>query len=157
MILTAEPEYETTNVPKPSQKLRRKFHDLVSSSPFEKFIMSCIILNILQMALNQENLTPGVIFALDVSGNIFSVIFLTECIFKLFAFGDTYFKNSWNQFDFVVVSSSVFDFIIKLLDSLEADLSALSALTKLARVFRILRVTRILKLADKDPGLQAIM
>jgi hypothetical protein len=51
------------------------------------------------------------------------------------------------------VSSSVFDFVIKLLDNLEADLSVLSSLTKLARVFRILRVTRILKLADKDPGL----
>jgi len=90
---------------------------------------------------------------LEVSGYAFSVIFLTECIFKLFAYGDTYFKNSWNRFDFVVVSSSVFDFLIKLLDSLEADLSVLSSLTKLARVFRILRVTRILKLADKDPGL----
>jgi hypothetical protein len=90
---------------------------------------------------------------LEVSGSVFSIIFLTECIFKLFAYGDTYFKNSWNQFDFVVVSSSVFDFLIKLLDSLEADLSVLSSLTKLARVFRILRVTRILKLADKDPGL----
>jgi len=52
MILTAEPDYETTNVPKAAQKIRRKFHDLVSSSAFEKFIMSCIVLNIIQMALN---------------------------------------------------------------------------------------------------------
>lgn len=109
------------------------------------------------MALEQENMTPNFSMILEVAGYVFSIIFLMECIFKIFAFGDTYFKNSWNQFDFVVVSSSVFDFGIKLLDKLEADLSAVSSLTKLARVFRILRVTRILKLADKDPGLQAIL
>jgi|APSaa5957512535_1039671.scaffolds.fasta_scaffold44957_4 hypothetical protein len=46
MILAAEPDYETTNVPKASERVKRKFHDLVSSSSFEKFIMSCIVLNI---------------------------------------------------------------------------------------------------------------
>ena len=48
------------------------------------------------MAANQENLTPEVIYFLEFSGYIFSTIFLMECVFKLFAYGDTYFKNSWN-------------------------------------------------------------
>lgn len=45
LILGSEPDYETTNVPK--KAFRKRFHDLVSSSTFEKFIMSCIVLNIL--------------------------------------------------------------------------------------------------------------
>ena len=44
LILTAEPEYETTNVPK--NPVLKQFHDLVSSPNFEKFIMMCIVLNI---------------------------------------------------------------------------------------------------------------
>lgn len=78
-------------------------------------------------------------------------------ILKLIAFGDTYFKNAWNRFDFVVVMSSVFDVVIKLLENIEADLAILSSLTQLARVARIMRVTRILKLAGKNPGLLAIL
>jgi hypothetical protein len=78
-------------------------------------------------------------------------------VLKLIAFGDTYFKNSWNRFDFVVVMSSVFDVVIKLLENIEANLAILSSLTQLARVARIMRVTRILKLAGKNPGLLAIL
>jgi len=155
LILTAEPDYETTNVPQ--NKYIREFHDLVSSSSFKKFIMVCIVLNIVQMALNAENMSPFKIALLDFAGHVFTVIFLGECILKLIAYRKTYFKNSWNQFDFVVVSSSIFDIFMQLLENIEADLSALSSLTQLARVARIMRVTRILKLAGKDPGLQAIL
>lgn len=53
LILEAEPDYETTNVPKTA--FRRWFHDLVSSGNFEKVIMTCIVLNIVQMAMSHEN------------------------------------------------------------------------------------------------------
>ena len=119
--------------------------------------MACILLNIIQMSLNQENLSPSFILFLTLTGWIFTAIFLMECILKLTAYGETYFNNSWNQFDFVVVISSIFDLIISFLDTIEVDLSSLSSLTQLARIARILRVTRILKLAGKDPGLQAIL
>jgi hypothetical protein len=44
LILTTEPDYETTNVPQ--NKYIKEFHDLVTSPQFEKFIMTCIVLNI---------------------------------------------------------------------------------------------------------------
>jgi len=127
LILGSEPDYETTNVPK--KAFRKSFHDLVSSSTFEKFIMSCIVLNILQMAVETENMTVSFSAFLDFTGNIFSFIFFVEMVLKLIAYGDTYFKNSWNRFDFVVVTSSIFDVIIKLLENIEADLAILSSLT----------------------------
>jgi len=97
------------------------------------------------------------ILLLDISGYFFTLVFLVEATLKLIAYQKTYFKNSWNKFDFLVVSFSIFDIIIKMMQNLETDLSILSTLSSLARVARIMRVTRILKLAGKKAGLQAIL
>jgi NADH:ubiquinone oxidoreductase subunit 3 (subunit A) len=52
LILTAEPEYESTNVPK--EPWRKTFHELVSSNEFDVVIMLCIVLNMIQMAMSYE-------------------------------------------------------------------------------------------------------
>lgn len=52
LILSQSPEYETTNVPKNPR--RKRFHDLVTSRAFEITIMTCIVLNMLQMAMEYE-------------------------------------------------------------------------------------------------------
>ena len=109
------------------------------------------------MGLQHEGATPSFIWFLGFAGHIFTFIFIIEAILKFVAYGDTYFLNSWNKFDFVVVASSIFDLIINFLKNIDTDLSWLSTFTQLARVARIMRVTRILKLAGKDPGLQAIL
>ena len=46
---------------------------------------------------------------LDLTNNIFTIIFILEAVLKLIAYGNTYFNNSWNQFDFFVVFSSIID------------------------------------------------
>lgn len=53
LILSAQPDYETTNVPK--EAWRKHFHDMVSSQRFDLIIMSCIVLNMIQMAIMHEN------------------------------------------------------------------------------------------------------
>lgn len=80
----------------PKKALRKSFHDLVSSSSFEKFIMVCIVLNIVQMAVEQENMTTTGHEFLQFTGYIFTFVFFAEMTLKLIAYGDTYFKNSWN-------------------------------------------------------------
>ena len=52
LILTSEPEYESTNVPK--EPWRKTFHELVSSNEFDVVIMLCIVLNMIQMAMSYE-------------------------------------------------------------------------------------------------------
>lgn len=94
---------------------------------------------------------------LEITGYLFTLVFFIEATLKLIAYQKTYFKNSWNKFDFMVVSFSLFDLVIKMMQNLETDLSILSSLSQLARVARIMRVTRILKLAGKKEGLQAIL
>lgn len=81
------------------------------------------------MALNAENMSPLKISILEAAGHMFTFIFLGEMILKLVAFRKTYFKNSWNKFDFVVVNSSIFDLFMQLLEDIGPDLSVLSSLT----------------------------
>ena len=53
---------------------------------------------------------------LEYSNYVFSAIFLIEAILKLIAFGNTYFNNSWNKFDFFVVIASLFDLALEILE-----------------------------------------
>jgi len=114
LILKARPDYETTNVPK--SEWRKYFHTLVSSQKFEGIIMIFIIANMAQMACLHEGQSAGFTKGLGVSNTIFSFIFAVEATLKLIAYGRTYFDNSWNKFDFFVVSASVIDFILEMME-----------------------------------------
>lgn len=109
--MSAQPDYETTNVP--DSEFRRKFHTLVSSNPFEVFIMMFIMLNMVQMAALYEGAPESVTNTLDISNYVFAIVFLIEAILKFIGYGSTYFRNAWNKFDFFVVSASIFDFLLE--------------------------------------------
>mmetsp|Transcript_7183 Transcript_7183/g.12108 ORF Transcript_7183/g.12108 Transcript_7183/m.12108 type:complete len:1503 (-) Transcript_7183:75-4583(-) len=153
LILTASPEYESTNVPKSER--RKKFHRLVSSPEFDVIIMTCILLNMLQMACLHENMSGSFEQFLRFTNYIFTTVFIVEGYLKLVAFGKSYFYNSWNRFDFFVVISSIFDLLLEQMEN--SSLDFLSVGPQLARVMRVLRVTRVLRLAGKAEGLQAIL
>lgn len=154
MILSASPDYETTNVP--DSKFRKKFHSLVSSNEFEAFIMGFIMLNMIQMGALYEGAPTSVTTVLTVSNYVFALVFLFEAILKFIGYGSTYFRNAWNKFDFFVVSASIFDFILEQLD-FGGGGGFIKTGPQIARVMRVLRVTRILRLAGKAEGLQAIL
>jgi hypothetical protein len=115
LILSAGPEYETTNVPR--QPWRKEFHDLVSSERFDMVIMSCIVLNMVQMAVFSEGMSNLVSTLLDFTNFGFTAVFIVEAALKIIAFGGSYLKNSWNKFDFFVVISSIFDVVLGQLDA----------------------------------------
>jgi hypothetical protein len=97
--------------------LRKKFHDLVSSSTFANGIMATIMLNMVQMALQYEGARVELVNSLEFLNYIFSAIFFVEAFLKIIAYGDTYFEDSWNKFDFFVVISSILDILIFILGS----------------------------------------
>ena len=112
MITSASPDLETTNIPK--NRLRRAVHNFVSSSPdqtnkFDLFIMGCIVLNMILMAMQYENMPSNYGTILETVNYIFTAIFFIEAAIKLIAFGSSYFRNSWNVFDFSVVCASLVD------------------------------------------------
>uniref|UniRef100_H2YKP5 Sodium channel protein n=1 Tax=Ciona savignyi TaxID=51511 RepID=H2YKP5_CIOSA len=80
---------------------------------------------------------------------VFTVLFAIEMGLKIFALSPYhYFKASWNIFDFVVVTLSVFELVVS--DKLPDGLSVL-------RTFRLIRLVRILKLAKSWPTLSKLM
>lgn len=68
------------------------------------------------MACEHEGVSTEFQFGLDMANYVFTLIFIVEAFLKLVAFGETYFDNQWQQFDFFVVTSSILDIMISLLD-----------------------------------------
>ena len=73
------------------------------------------------------------------------VIFGLEAIIKLIAMRATYFKDNWNNFDFIVVISSSLAIIVKIF-KIGIDVNAQ---TVIIRILRVLRVLRLIKRAKK--------
>lgn len=80
---------------------------IVTNKKFDMIIMMFIGLNMLTMTLDHYNQTEMWSFALDNLNMGFIVIFTSECILKIFALRQYYFKEPWNVFDFVVVILSI--------------------------------------------------
>jgi hypothetical protein len=155
LIVQAKPEYESTNVP--TLPWRIYFHEMVTSKRFEMVITIAIMLNMVQMALQHEGQTPPFTRFMDFTNDIFTLIFIGEAVCKIIAYGKSYFHNTWNQFDFFVVVSSIFDILLKAIEQLVTTGAFLKAAPQIARVFRVLRVLRVVRLASKAEGLQAIL
>ena len=73
------------------------------------------------MCLRYEGINQTFNHGLIFSNHVFSLVFLMEAIFKIIAYGRSYFKNTQNQFDFFVVVSSVFDIALELMKDLGAN------------------------------------
>ena len=115
MIVEANPDLETTNLPK--EVWRQKVHQFVTgtmfkSNYFDYFVMLCIVLNMFLLAALQDDMSKQYNSILEQINYFFTAIFMIECVLKLTAFGISYFKNSWNVFDFFVVASSSADIIL---------------------------------------------
>lgn len=80
---------------------------IVTNKKFDMIIMIFIGLNMLTMTLDHYHQSPMWSFALDNLNMGFIVIFSSECILKIFALRQYYFKEPWNIFDFVVVILSI--------------------------------------------------
>ena len=103
------------------------------------------------MAINYEGSSKTYNKALDYINFCFTGVFGLECILKLISFGFTYFRTSWNVFDFCVVAASFFDIVMNQLST--ASLKFLRVGPQLARVMRVMRVSRLFRLINKYKGL----
>jgi hypothetical protein len=121
--------------------MRRKIYFFVSTSSFDNFIMSCIILNTVTMGMKIfPSPSPEYKDALKACNYIFAFVFTSECVLKLYALQGNYFKDAWNKFDFLCVVASLVSLVIDLATTLEIG-SVMSAI----RLFRIARLFRVVK------------
>ena len=109
------------------------------------FILGCIILNTVCLALSWYGRPDRVSLVLDVLNYIFTVIYTVEFAIKLNAYRKDYFSDGWNVFDFVIVVSAWAGIIALQVFSIDVGPA-----TTIVRSFRI---SRILKIIGKLPAL----
>lgn len=126
--------------------IRNTLIKLTNHSLFDSFIIVCILLNTLVLALtwyDQSTLAHTVLVNLNY---VFMAIFTVEAVLKIIAMKSAYFKDGWNLFDFVVVVFTILALIIANIDALKVDVSQQATMI---RILRILRVLRMFKKAQK--------
>jgi len=85
---------------------------------FEKFILACICLSVVCLAIDRPGWgdTSPIRRYLDVVDIFLNVSFLSECVMKIFAMSFWgYFKVSWNKLDLLIVTTSMLDMIVPLI------------------------------------------
>ncbi|CAG0897066.1 unnamed protein product [Darwinula stevensoni] len=94
-------------IPRPQWKPAALVFEMVTNKKFDMVIMLFIGLNMATMTLDHYDMTDQWNQILEILNTIFIVIFTAECILKIFALRQYYFKEPWNLFDFVVVTLSI--------------------------------------------------
>jgi Ion transport protein len=117
--------------------------------------VSCIILNMVHMAMDYDDAPYYYSHPVELVNYLFTAVFIAECILKLIAFGEAYFATSWNCFDFSVVVTSMFEITLDGLGS--ANLRFLRLGPQLAKVLRVLRVGRLIRLINRYRGIDALL
>lgn len=85
LIAEAKPKVDISK--RPANKVRGWLYDIAKSGYFEYFIMICIMLNMLQMAIIYDGASDLYINTLEIINLVFTGIFIMECIIKLSGLG----------------------------------------------------------------------
>ena len=130
---------------------------------FEAFIFNLIGLNSLFLAIEEPTMTKDAeteleneysLKTLTLFGDIISVLFIFECVLKIFVMGFVkgkyaYLKDNYNILDFIIVAFSIISYILERMDT-GIDITFLKAL-------RALRALRPLKLVSKNEGMKLVV
>ncbi|XP_031630611.1 sodium channel protein para-like [Contarinia nasturtii] len=117
-------------------KFQRIIFNIIYNPFAVLFIIGCILLNTLFMALDHHNMPRNLENVLSVGNYVFVLVFVIEAILKLTALGPAqYFRDEWNTFDFIVTALGVIELGVE-------NVQGLSVL----RAFRLLRPLRLGKI-----------
>ena len=121
--------------------LRNFCIQIQQSHHFDNFIMFCILLNTIIMALiwfDQPKELPSVI---EIFNYVFMFVFTIEMIIKIIALQLIYFREGWNKFDFLIVMVTLIMLLLKML-SIEIPFGNGPTILRALRIGRILRLLK---------------
>ena len=135
--------FKSLNCMGEQNKFRKLCVHIMVNKWFDRFITLCIILNSILLASKEYDDKYDASYksnwntVLDMIDNVFTVIFLFECVVKIIGMGfishkKAYLRDAWNWMDFLIVIISV----VSLTPG--ADQSSLKAF-RTARILRPLR------------------
>tara|TARA_B100000683_G_scaffold178312_1_gene171810 strand:- start:347 stop:1150 length:804 start_codon:yes stop_codon:yes gene_type:complete len=110
---------------------RARLRGFFESPVFNNYILILILINSAIIGLLTFDFSESKLLFLDSLDQIILMIFILEMLFKLYAYGTSFFDNSWNIFDLSVV----------LVSSIPAVYSF--SVMRVFRVFKLLRIIRV--------------
>lgn len=115
---------------------------------FEQFIVFCILVNLVVLAMPYQGMSDQYELLLEYINIVLLVVFTIELILKFIVFQLSYFfRDFWNKFDFVIVLGSIFALLLKYYGK---DGAGLGASTLIVRTFRICRIFRLVQYDQFD-------
>ena len=133
---------------------------LIINKWFDRFILFMILFSTTRLVM--DTFVSGYLFVLgfDILDAIFNIIFLLECLAKVFAMGFTldegsYLRDNWNKIDIIIVICSFFDFqnlFTKYFTSGNGNSSI-----QFLKVIRLLRTLRPLRFISHNVQLKLII
>ncbi|CAH1772803.1 unnamed protein product, partial [Owenia fusiformis] len=125
-------------------KLSEICHIFIFDCWVDLFVLLCIIANTAFMAADHHGMTEQFAYTLQIGNYFFTTVFTAEAVIKLVALGPKlYFKDTWNKFDFTIVTLSL----------VELGLANVKGLS----ILRSFRLMRVLKLAKSWPTLNLLL
>lgn len=132
--------------------------NIIASMPeFDQFIMGCIVVNSICMAMERPSIDSDSSerLALDILGHIFTFIFSVEMLIKWVATGvwwspAPYWSNPWNRLDGIIVLISWLDLVLTVIGVSGGAL-------ELLKLCKMLRALRPLRAISRIPGLKKIV
>ena len=131
---------------KDKYSIRNMCVKLTQNRTFDNFIMICIMLNTCVLAMRWFDEPTELADIVVVANYVFMTIFTLEALFKIFAMRGLYFRDSWNIFDFTVVTFTLLILGLQVTGWLEGAESSTT-------ILRCLRIGRVLRLVRRVKGL----
>ena len=116
-----------------------KCYDLSESSKFQNAILALIVLNAVTIGLETFSFSKSTTTVLEALDAVILWVFIIELIIRLIGGGLGFFKDSWNNFDFIIILCSI------------------SPATGPLSVLRVFRVFRALRLVSSMPEMQRMV
>ena len=126
-------------------KIRSLFVMVSQNVYFENFVLVCILLNTVAMALLWFDQPKDMPKFMENINYFFIFVFTAEAVIKIVALGKVYFYDSWNRYDFAIV---VITILILSLQFVNISIHFGIGFTVM-RSLRIGRIIRLIKYARK--------
>ncbi|TKR73038.1 hypothetical protein L596_020401 [Steinernema carpocapsae] len=126
-------------MPEDKNSMKYRIWRLVTSTPFEYFIMAMICCNTIILMMKFHGNSEFYEKILRFFNTALTAVFTVESILKILAFGvRNYFRDGWNRFDFITVVGSITDALVTEFGGHFVSLGFL-------RLFRAARLIRLLQ------------
>jgi len=122
-------------------------------------MLGIILINTVTMALQAiKSINSKYAWYLAIIDQIFLVIYIWECLLKLYAWRLYYFKSGWNIFDFIIVLISIVTWFLPEILTASANFDAkFLRVLRVMRAFRAIRSIRVLRAINFLRSLQVVV